>query len=94
MCEDYRAAVEEDLEYDTADRARDARLACPVLVLWSRSERAGQSTTPIDIWRHWANDVSGCGIGGGHLLPEESHEEVLRELVPFLARHVPTRSGE
>ncbi|CAB3810027.1 alpha/beta fold hydrolase [Paraburkholderia fynbosensis] len=93
MCEDYRAAVEEDSEYDTADRARGARLACPVLVLWSRRERAGQIATPIDIWRNWADDVSGCGIGGGHLLPEESHEEVLRELVPFLARHVPTKES-
>ncbi|WP_277184253.1 alpha/beta fold hydrolase [Caballeronia sp. BR00000012568055] len=93
MCEDYRAAVEEDSDYDRIDRARGARLACPVLVLWSTSERAGQIRTPIDIWRAWANDVSGCGIGGGHLLPEESHEEVLRELVPFLARHVPTKES-
>lgn len=93
VCEDYRAAVEEDSEYDTADRARGARLACPVLVLWSRRERAGKTTTPIEIWRNWADDVSGCGIGGGHLLPEESHEEVLRELVPFLARRVPTKES-
>jgi haloacetate dehalogenase len=93
MCEDYRAAVEEDAEYDALDRARGVRLACPVLVLWSRREREAQTTTPVDIWRNWANDVSGCGIGGSHLLPEESHEEVLRELVPFLARHAPTKES-
>jgi haloacetate dehalogenase len=86
MCEDYRAAIHEDSEHDTADRARGMRLACPVLVLWSKREREGLAKTPIDIWRCWADDVSGCGIGGGHLLPEESHEEVLSELVPFLAR--------
>ncbi|SAK60070.1 hydrolase [Caballeronia hypogeia] len=93
MCEDYRAAVEEDAEYDAFDRARGARLTCPVLVLWSRREREGQNTTPVDIWRRWADDVSGCGIAGSHLLPEESHEDVLRELVPFLARHARTKEG-
>jgi haloacetate dehalogenase len=87
MCEDYRAAADEDSAHDSADRAAGRKLVCPVMVLWSLEERKGQAHTPIEIWRAWADEVSGRGIGGGHLQPEESHEEVLHDLVPFLRQH-------
>lgn len=87
MCEDYRAAVDEDSEHDADDRAARRKLACPVLVLWPEG-RPSDSPTPIEVWRRWAADVSGRGIGGGHLQPELSAAEVLAELQPFLARAV------
>jgi haloacetate dehalogenase len=34
MCEDYRAAFEEDLAADQADREAGRKLDCPVLALW------------------------------------------------------------
>ena len=40
MCEDYRAALEEDLVHDQADHAVGRKLDCTVLVLWPRSEEA------------------------------------------------------
>ncbi|AET92653.1 putative hydrolase [Burkholderia sp. YI23] len=94
MCEDYRAAAHEDTQHDADDRAAGNRLACPVHVLWSTEERKGQARTPLDIWRAWADEVSGRGIGGGHLQPEESHDEVLNELVPFLQRHWKTNEAQ
>ena len=81
MCEDYRAAAQEDRACDAADRATGKKLRCPVLMLWSQG-RAGPS--PLDIWRRWADDVRGAPIRGGHLQPEESPEEVVAELLPFL----------
>ncbi len=34
ICEDYRAALNEDLAHDQADRTAGRKLDCPVLVLW------------------------------------------------------------
>ncbi len=48
MCEDYRAALDEDLTDDSADRAASRKLDCPVLVLWSKHEVSG-NTSPIDV---------------------------------------------
>ncbi|MBB5942817.1 alpha/beta hydrolase [Xanthomonas sp. 3307] len=84
ICEDYRAAVNEDLEHDAADRAAGNILHCPVLVLWPQAQAAAPS--PLALWRRWASDVSGKAISGGHLQPEYSSQEVLAELLPFLSR--------
>lgn len=83
ICEDYRAAANEDRACDAADRSAGRTLSCPVLVLWPQ-ERGGPS--PLEIWRRWAKDVRGAPIGGGHLQPEASPEEVLAQLLPFLHR--------
>ena len=42
--------------------------------------------TPLDVWRRWADDVSGCAVEGGHLLPEFSSAAVIEHLLPLLAR--------
>ena len=87
ICEDYRAAMNEDLVLDGADRAAGNKLSCPVLVLWPAANAAPGRPTPIDIWRGWADDVSGAATGGGHLQPEDTPEEVLAALGPFFSRH-------
>jgi len=38
ICEDCRAAMNEDLELDKADRAQGRKLGCPVQVLWPTAE--------------------------------------------------------
>jgi haloacetate dehalogenase len=35
ICEEYRAAATIDREHDRADRARNRRIVCPLLALWS-----------------------------------------------------------
>ena len=57
ICEDYRAAVDEDLAIDTVDRAAGRRLSCAVLVLWPEADAVPGQPTPIEIWRGWADEV-------------------------------------
>ncbi|SAK47551.1 hydrolase [Caballeronia fortuita] len=85
MCEDYRAAASEDIEHDSIDAGAGKRLACPVLVLWSEREQKGRNTLPLDAWSRWATNVTGKGLPGGHLLPEDAPDEVLASLEQFLA---------
>lgn len=88
ICEDYRAAACEDLEHDASDAAAGRKLACPVLVLWSESEQKAQSILPLDAWSRWAANVTGKGLPGGHLLPEDAPDEVLTSLQDFLVGQV------
>ncbi|MCC8393832.1 alpha/beta hydrolase [Paraburkholderia sp. MMS20-SJTR3] len=84
MCEDYRAAAFEDQEHDASDLAAGRKLTCPVLVLWSEREQQARSGLPIDAWSRWATNVTGKGLPGGHLLPEDAPNEVLTSLNNFL----------
>ncbi len=89
MCADYRA-VELDLEHDQADS--EAKLSCPVLVLWAgrMPKRPGwQTGTSLDmlsVWRARAHDVRGHALACGHFIPEEAPDELLSEILPFLAK--------
>jgi len=85
ICEDYRAAASEDLEHDASDAVAGRKLACPVLVLWSEREQRAGSVLPLDVWSRWAANVTGMGLPGGHLLPEDAPEAVLTSLESFLA---------
>ena len=92
MCEDYRAALAEDPAADaadTVDRAAGHQVQCPVLVLWARRELKPGAPTPLATWQRWARDVTGQGLPGGHLQPEESPALVLAEVLPFLKRTNP-----
>lgn len=84
ICEDYRAAMSEDLDHDASDSAAGRKLACPVLVLWSNRDQKTANVSPVDTWSKWADNVTGNGLPAGHLLPEDAPEEVLSALVPFL----------
>jgi hypothetical protein len=37
-----------------------------------------------DIWRRWADDVTGIALSSGHHLAEEDPEATRRGLLPFL----------
>lgn len=83
-CEDYRAAASIDLEHDRADFGR-RRIACPLLVLWGERGFVSRSYDVLTVWGEYADDVRGAPVTGGHFLPEESPDEVLRQLLPFLS---------
>ena len=83
MCEDYRAALDEDLAHDRSDRAAGRKLDCPVLVLWPGAGGPDR----IDIWKNWADDVTGAVTTGDHLQPEDRPDEVTAALVAFFSRH-------
>ena len=88
ICEDYRAAMNEDLELDATDRAQGRKLSCPVQVLWPAAQTRRGSPNPIAIWSRWANDVIGATTSGGHLQPEDAPDEVLDSLRPFLSSYL------
>lgn len=83
MCEDYRAAATIDFELDEADRGIK-KIACPVLVLWGEKGALPNWYDVLDVWKDWADDVSGRGIDCGHYLAEEAPEETYKEIWNFL----------
>ena len=88
MVLDYRA-IKLDLEHDEQDRGR--KLTCPVLVLWGGNMakrpgwQTGRSLEILTTWRERATDVRGKALGCGHFLAEERPDEVVAELLAFLA---------
>jgi haloacetate dehalogenase len=93
MCEDYRAALEEDLAADQADRDAGRQLDCPVLVLWPRVQEMPGRPTPADIWKPWAGNVSSAVTTGHHLQPEDRPDEVIAALLPFFRDGVACWNG-
>ncbi|MEM7731622.1 MAG: alpha/beta hydrolase [Pseudomonadota bacterium] len=86
ICEDYRAAKGIDLDHDRASRAAGEKIECPLLALWGAKGIIGKFYDPLAIWRDYASGpVSGGAINAGHYLAEEAPDEVLAQLVPFLA---------
>lgn len=87
-CAEYRS-VELDLQHDEADRGH--KLECPVLVLWggNTTKRPGwQTGKRLDIlatWRERARQVRGRALDCGHFIAEERPEDLLSELLTFLA---------
>jgi haloacetate dehalogenase len=56
-----------------------------MLVLWSlRDDLEDLHGDPRQIWRGWADDVSGRGIDSGHHMAEEAPEALAHELAAFL----------
>jgi haloacetate dehalogenase len=83
-CEDYRAAASIDLEHDEADL--DARIRCPLLVLWGERGLMHRQFDVLATWREKADGpVEGRALPCGHFLPEEQPERTLAELARFLA---------
>jgi haloacetate dehalogenase len=81
-CEDYRAAAGIDLDHDGADA--DARIRCPVLVLWGERGVIQRLFKPLDDWKRVADDVSGRALPCGHFLAEEAPDATLAEMLAFL----------
>lgn len=82
--DDYRAH-EQDLALDDEDAAAGRRLTMPVLALWGSVGLPARLPT-LEIWREYADDVTGAQIPEcGHFIPEERPEVLLDHLRDFLA---------
>ena len=81
-CDDYRAGATIDVELDRADRDAGRRITCPMLALWG--DPTGRRPSLLEVWRRWADDVTGQPIACGHFLAEEAPEETLDALRGFL----------
>ena len=86
MCEDYRAAATVDLAHDAADA--DARIQCPMLVLWGQNGLMHRHFDVLDTWqvKHAEPSiVTGAALPCGHFLPEEAPDHVLAAFADFFA---------
>ena len=84
MCEDYRASASVDLDYDEADIKAGKKIAAPVLTLWSTRGPIGRQFDVLNIWKQYANTVTGKGLDGGHYLQEDVPDQVFAEVSAFL----------
>jgi len=85
VCEDYRAALAEDLSHDEEDRASGRKLDCPVLVVWTLAQEKPGRPSPAEVWKLWADDITGKVTGGGHLQPEDCPDDVADAFYRFFA---------
>ncbi|ADI04327.1 alpha/beta hydrolase fold protein [Streptomyces bingchenggensis BCW-1] len=82
--DDYRA-MEQDIALDDIDAAEGRRLTMPVLAVWGSAGLPARLLT-LEIWRAYADDVTGAEIPEcGHFIPEEQPEALLVHLRAFLA---------
>jgi haloacetate dehalogenase len=93
ICEEYRAAAAIDCDHDECDRAKERKIKCPVLVLWSRSGPLGtwyqDYGGPLGLWSRWAEEVDGTPLNFGHFFPEEAPRETADLLMRFLEGSAP-----
>jgi haloacetate dehalogenase len=92
MLEDYRAGLTVDYADEAADRAAGRRVTQPLLVLWSTLDDLEELYgDPLDIWRSWADDVTGRDVHSPHQMAERAPDELVAALDAFLAKDVPER---
>ena len=85
MCADYRAGATTDRRLDEADRAAGRQIEVPVHFVWAEAGFPARTGTPLEIWRHWAAQVSGGVVEGtGHFMPEEVPQAVIAAFAPWL----------
>jgi haloacetate dehalogenase len=85
MLEDYRAGLTVDADDERVARAAGTRIRQPLLVLWSlRDDLEDLHGDPRQIWRAWADDISGHGIDSGHHVAEDAPGALVDALIPFL----------
>ncbi|MFI5952855.1 alpha/beta fold hydrolase [Cryptosporangium sp. NPDC051539] len=86
VCEDYRAGATVDRHHDDADRGVRT-IACPLLALWAADGALPRFYGDVlDVWRPWADDVTGHAVPAGHFLVEDQPEATAEALSAFLQR--------
>ena len=81
-CADYRAAASIDLDHDRADRSAKHRITAPLLVMWGQSSYVGRNFDSVEVWKRFADQVTGIQAPSDHYIPEEAPSftaEVLSE---------------
>jgi haloacetate dehalogenase len=83
ICEDYRAGATCDRALDDQDRAAGRTIGSPLQVLWAGQGALAAWYDPVEVWRQWADDVTGSAIDSGHFMVEERPAETLAALCAF-----------
>jgi haloacetate dehalogenase len=86
-CEDYRASADIDLEHDSESRARSAKIACDMLVLWGERGVVNKLFKPLELWQaQCTGQVSGVALPAGHFIPEELPHPTAAALQAFFGQ--------
>ena len=80
-CEDYRAAATIDIAHDDADG--DAKVTCPMHVLWGAKGVIEARFDCLALWRQRAEHVTGHTLECGHYMAEELPEQIIAEALEF-----------
>jgi haloacetate dehalogenase len=83
ICEDYRAGASCDRRLDDGDRAAGRTIGSPLQVLWGARGALPVWYDPLEVWRPWADDLTGSAVDSGHFLVEEQPEATLAALRAF-----------
>lgn len=89
MIEDYRAGLGVDRAADDRDRDRrdHRRIACPTLVAWStRDDMELLYGDVLEVWRPWADDLTGRAVHSGHHMAEEAPDQLAELLIDHVRR--------
>jgi len=84
-CEDYRAGYTIDRELDEADRKAGRKIKAPLHFLYTSHGFPAQTGNPLELWRAWAETVTGSQTEAGHFVQEENPDSVVENFVPFFA---------
>ncbi|MGR3494126.1 alpha/beta fold hydrolase [Citreimonas sp.] len=82
MCNDYRAAIDVDMQDDARDRGR--KVECPALVLYGAEGAMARAMDVAETWRPCLSDMRANTIDGGHFFPDQSPEATAEALRAFL----------
>jgi haloacetate dehalogenase len=94
MCNDYRAGASLDREIDAASKAAGARIAAPLLFVWSAHGFPARTGDPLALWRGWAERVTVAEIAEcGHFAMEETPDAVFDAVLPHFLGQAPGASS-
>ena len=83
MCDDYRAALDQDFADDCADL--DQFIHCPTLVLYGSDGAMAKSYDVAAVWSTKCKDLSAQAIVGGHFFPDTNPADTISTLRKFFA---------
>lgn len=81
ICEDYRAGASIDQSYSSPGAGK---IRCPVHLLWGGKGLVGKRYDTLNVWKDYAENVSGRGMDCFHWLPEEMPDEIASEIKTFI----------
>lgn len=82
MCNDYRAAIDVDIQHDRQDLGR--KVTCPALVLFGADGAMARAMDVPATWEPHLNDMRAGSVPGGHFFPDQSPDQTARALLEFL----------
>lgn len=83
MCDDYRAAIDYDLDLDKSNLKR--KIACPSLVMFGRDGVMAREFDIADTWSSKLADMRVAPMDGGHFFVDQYPTETAKVLMDFLS---------